>query len=494
MSFRFHTCIGLTLAGLLFASPTLALEPVQKDQPVLLQAEQLDNDEKNRIITATGNVELSQGDRLLQADRVTWNQQTGVVAATGHVRILEPTGEIVFAEHLELTEDLKNGFVNQIRVRLTDDSRLAASSGMRKDGVTTEFRQAVYSPCKPCEDNPEKAPLWQLKADRVEHSTETHDIVYRDAWMEMFGVPVLYTPYFSHPDPTVERRSGFLAPTLGYSSDLGYFARTSYYFDIAPSMDTTLEAGWSQEDGPLLGGEWRQRFENGKLKLKGALVYAEREEINDASGISRDADEHLRGYIFAEGLFDLDENWRAGFDINRTTDDSFLRRYNYSSADILESRAFAEGFYGRDYIGLNAYDFQDLRPGEYDEEPLVLPLADASFLGDPGSFLGGRWSFYTGTVGLIRDSDTDTGRFSADAGWQREWVTGFGLVTTVDAHVRADAWYTQVPDEGLDPFTSEEPEQWTARFFPQAQIMARYPFVSHGGIFSQLIEPVVAYT
>ena len=108
-------------------------------------------------------------------------------------------------------KDLAEGFVRDIRVLLTDQSRLAAADAKRVAGNKTTFRRGVFSPCELCEDDPDRAPLWQLKAQRVVHDQEDQTIRYYNAWMEMFGIPVIYTPYLEHPDPTVKRKSGFLS-------------------------------------------------------------------------------------------------------------------------------------------------------------------------------------------------------------------------------------------------------------------------------------------
>jgi LPS-assembly protein len=176
------------------------------NQPVLLNADELTYDETLGIVIASGDVELAQGDRLLLADRVTYNEKTNVVTATGNIRLLEPSGDVIFADYSELTDDLAQGFVQKVRVLLTDNSRVAGTEAERTDqGRYMRINRAVYSPCNLCESDPTRAPLWQLRANRVVHDKEEKEIIYRDARLEMFGIPVLYTPYFAHPDPPVDR-------------------------------------------------------------------------------------------------------------------------------------------------------------------------------------------------------------------------------------------------------------------------------------------------
>jgi LPS-assembly protein len=133
-------------------------------EPVLLSADEISYNEDLGIVVATGSVEISQGSRVLLADRVTYSERENTVSAIGHVSLLEPSGDVVFAEYMELTDDMKNGVVRDLRILMTDNSRIAAAGGRLQGGERTEMRKAVFSPCELCEDDPEAPPLWQLKA------------------------------------------------------------------------------------------------------------------------------------------------------------------------------------------------------------------------------------------------------------------------------------------------------------------------------------------
>jgi LPS-assembly protein len=459
---------------------------------VLFNADEVVYDDTFGLVTASGNVELAQGERIVLADRVTYNERTQVVTASGNVRLLEPSGDVVFAEYAELTDDLGQGFVDRIRVLMTDNARVAAAQGERTDdGRFLRLNRAVYSPCELCASDPTAPPLWQVKARRVVQDKQEQEVVYRDATLEMFGIPVLYTPYLSHPDPSVERQSGLLAPTFGLSSNIGQFVTIPYYWSISPDKDATFSPTFSTDDGLQLAGEWRQRFETGQIQLNGSIVNADRKEDSPAGPIVRE--NQWRGHLFGTGRFDLDDTWRTGFDVQHTTDESYLRRYNISTEDILTSRLFIEGFRSRNYAVMNAYRFQDLRPGIAEREPTVLPLAEANLLGEPGETFGGRWSLDAGIVGLLRDNEQDTRRFSTVAGWEREFVADAGFVTTVSGTVRADLYYTS-DLERTDLPGSPNTDETRLRLFPQAQVTTRYPMVRQIGSVEQLLEPVVSLT
>src|SRR3546814_18862362 len=111
------------------------------------------------------------------------------------------------------------------------------------------MRRAVYSPCALCERDPTRPPLWQIKAGEVVHDETQKEIVYKDAVLEMWGVPVMYAPYFFHADPSVKQKTGFLTPTLGSDSDLGWLAHIPFHRSeerrVGKECVSTCRSRWS---------------------------------------------------------------------------------------------------------------------------------------------------------------------------------------------------------------------------------------------------------
>ena len=144
---RILALIGLVWAGLAAGAPGAAGQ-APTVQPVLLSADEITHDQKLGVVVAKGNVEIEQAGRILMADSVTYNQRENTVIASGNVSLLEPSGEVIFAEYMELRDDLKEGIVRGIRILLADDSRMAAAGARRSGGNLTRMTKAIFSPCK----------------------------------------------------------------------------------------------------------------------------------------------------------------------------------------------------------------------------------------------------------------------------------------------------------------------------------------------------------
>jgi LPS-assembly protein len=483
-----------SLAGLVGASGLQAQEggldiPQElRELPILFSADEVTHDEALGIVTARGDVEINQGGRTLLADTVNYNRRTGVVTASGNVRLLELDGTVYFAEFVELSDDLREGFIRDIGVLMTDKTRVAAASGTRREGRVTVFRKAVFSPCELCREDPSKPPLWQLKADEVIHDQEERSLTYRDAHLEFYGVPVAYTPYFKHPDPTVDRQSGFLAPTFGSSSALGVTLEVPYYWNIAPDRDATFEPIFTTKQSVVLAGEYRELFPKGLFEFDGSGTFADRERSNGET-----QSDQLRGHIDSMGRFAIDESWRWGFDVERASDDTYLRLYNFSDARTLTSNLNTEYLRGRDYFAVNGFLYQGLREESRNEEfPIILPLIDYNFLSEPDS-LGGRYSLDTNLGILSRIDGRDTRRLSAKGGWELPFIGPIGDLYRISASVQADGYW-------VDNFDSDSPlvnppsksdSDVVGRFFPQIAAQWRYPLARASDWGYQIVEPVV---
>ncbi|MDX2158748.1 MAG: LPS assembly protein LptD [Hyphomicrobiaceae bacterium] len=468
------------------------IQTIDKSQPLYLQGDELIYDTRNNRVVARGNVEIYYNNYILTADEVIYDQGANTLIAQGNAQLKEPNGNIVKGDRIETTADFRDAFIQSLSLIGRDDTRIAARKAVRKDGNVTEFEQGKFTPCK---NDPGKPPLWCLSAQRVVHDQQAATITYQDAQFELFGVPIIYLPYFQHADPSVKRRSGFLAPEYSTNTNLGFGTSLPYYFAIAPNADFTFDPKVWSKQGILYQGEWRHRVAiggiTGQYNVKLAGIDQDSDNLPDGTDPAKRARlDGWRGSVQTKGVFSLSSWWKFGWDATIESDDTFRRFYkldNILQTDRINT-AWLQGLSDRNYFGMQFYQFGGLLLEDSPaSESRVHPVIDWSYIvGQP--VLGGELSFNSNAQSISRSDGTDSSRVAFDASWRRKLIDGLGQVWTPFAYARADV---TTFTNGFDPDTTTSiGEDTITRAIGAVGIKYAYPFVAHTSAGAHVVEPV----
>ncbi len=170
------------------------------------------------VITAQSDggdrVYLRTDGNVLRGDDLAYDLSTGAATISGRVEAISADGTIVYASHLETDRELKAGVAVDFATRLENGASLMAATAVRRSENVNELNYAVFTPCPICDENGPKTPTVAIQAEKVVQDEALHAVIYRNAVFRVGGVPVFYTPFFAHPDPTVERASGLLVPLI----------------------------------------------------------------------------------------------------------------------------------------------------------------------------------------------------------------------------------------------------------------------------------------
>ena len=479
-------CISVTLTSTVAETFKAELETEDANKNITMSADSLSYYENSSLIIASGNVEISQSGRILIADRVLYNERTGTVTASGNVTLLQPNGEVVFANSIELSNEMSEGLVKDLRLLIDTQIRFAANSAKLSGGTRTDMKKGVFSPCQLCPDNPKEPPLWQIKAIRIVHDQNSQDVAYYDAWLEVFGIPLIYTPYFEHPDPSVKRRSGFLAPTYSSSSNVGFQLTTPYYWNIAPNEDAIFKPKFTSNEGVVWGGEYRNLSSVGNYTVDGSLAYvSKRNNVGKETG-----DNELRGHIFSDGQFNLNPIWKYGYELEGASDDTYLNFYRIESKNTLVTHPYIEGIHSRSYASADAYIFQGLDATDnQDTIPIVLPLLNFQHISEP-NYVGAFQTVNANILALHRVEGSDSRRLSLEGGWHLPHIDSFGNLFKISTNLRGDAYHVNNVNS-LGVSQSVDSRGLTGRIRPELVAEWRLPLTRKSKRVQQLLEPIV---
>jgi LPS-assembly protein len=518
---------------------------------MLVEAQELVYNEKNNTVEARGDVQINYKGRLLEADRVIYNRVNGRVYAEGHARLTETDGSVAYADRFDLTEDFRTGFVESLRVSGANRTYFSSPRAERSEGETTTFENGTYTACEPCKDDPDRPPLWQVRAKRIIHKNDEQMVYYEDATLAFLGIPIAYLPFFSAPDPTVKRKSGLLAPRFLYKPQLGFGAGVPIYWDLAPNYDLTFTPTVLTRQGFLGEVEWRHRLENGMYFVRATgITQLDREAfLTPPYGA---ANHVVRGAIESSGQLNLTDKWRFGWDGAILSDKFFYNDYRMPNAFLTNayffreqsSTAYLTGKSDHTYFDLRGFYFQGLTANDYQaQQPLVAPMLEYNRRFDVApersfgiggeiqldvnamnqyaraanyAIAGGRQldslyslydvcNAYNRSNCLLRGIGGDYARGTVEASWKRKYIDPIGEVWTPFAFARVNGSYVNydtnrvysIYNQFLQPLPNAAQSNFIgadnvarAQVFPGGGLEWRYPFFANTAVGTMVLEPI----
>ncbi len=539
---------ALTVCALLLAPAAIAQAtppaPPAQDDGLAPEAVFIDADLVTRegdLLTAEGIESRAFGrfrEHTLQARRWTYDMASGVATAEGEAELRSPRGDVVYASRIELDSDLRAGVAVDFATRLSNGANLMAATAVRRSENVNELNYALFTPCPICDaEGDPKEPSISVQAEKVVQDEELRAILYRNAVFRVGGVPVLWLPAFAHPDPTVERASGFLIPSINYDEGRGVSVEIPYLHVVSPSQDWLVSPQINTKVSPLLNVQWRRRFIDGTVVARGGYTYERNFGDFDLDGDGRAesnvkfGDREHRSYLLAWGRFDPAGPWRWGFTAERTSDKTLFDRYDvqdpyqdnglyYGDRRRLISQIYAERQEARSYLSVAAFSIQSLRVAQFDpitpalnifEDddtlPLVAPMIDARWEPD-GPVFGGRLRLRGSAVSLFRDAfvgspvlqqaliptgptaglgGVDSRRITGILDWRRVMISPSGVRWEPFVDARLDAY--AISD--LPPFMGVSKEETLTRGRLTAGVDISYPLIRHLANGADLIvEPM----
>jgi LPS-assembly protein len=477
--------IGLCLTALplLLALPTVsfAQEAAPTAQPAAdpvidFSADQVVYDPNADVVTADGRVRMARDGNFLAADRVSWDRKSGRVVAEGNVVAVNPEGDKLIGDRVDLTESLKDGTIENLLIVLESGGRIAAVRGTRTDGQT-ELVNAVYSACPvTTEAGCPRNPSWKITAARVTQDSKTGRIRFTRGRLTILGLTLPLLPVFSIGDGSQKGGfSGALVPGIRIDSNNGLELNLPYYWWIDRNRDLTVTPHVYTGSAPALEARWRHLTSAGAYQIGAFVTYGEIPE-SDPVDLTPDTHHGLRGYFEANGRFQLDPHWTITSSLRGATDKTITRQYDISRDDRLRSFINAERIDLDSYVSIEGWAFQGLRSTDVQKRiPIALPAIDARFrLDDP--VLGGKVELQANSLAILRIEGQDTQRAFASARWDLRTLTRMGQELTFTAYARADAYHTDNSDETtVDIYRGEE--GWQFRGIAAVAADLKWPLV-----------------
>jgi LPS-assembly protein len=428
------------LAQAMPPQPPPPAAPQSTDRIVEFSADQVTYDNNEDVVTATGDVRMAREGNYLASDQVVWDRKSGEVRAQGNVVLLTPQGDKLIGENVLLTDDFRDGTIENLLVVLESGGRLAAARGRRTGNITT-LENAIYTPCPVTTSSGcPRRPSWSITAARVIQDPEHNRVRFQGGRLQLFGINLPLLPIFNIGTGS-EGYTGWLVPDISYSTKKGLELAVPYHWQIAPNRDLTLTPHLYTGVYPALEAKYRELNSLGAFQLGGFVTYGTIESADfDDSDPNEGKD--IRAYFEGNGKVQLDPLWSITGAFRVATDKTVTRRYDITRDDRLRSFVNAERISPDTYISIAGWAFQGLRVDDIQKQtPIALPAIDARVrLDDP--ILGGKVELQGNSLSIIRIEGQDTQRAFASARWDLRRLTTWGQQLTLTGYVRGDVYHT----------------------------------------------------
>ena len=236
-------------------------------------------DDKNKIIYSNNKTKVTDTDNnQIFVEMFNYSTENNILFSKGNIKVIDNKNNVYNFSEIYIDEKKMKMVGSEAKVKLNDnDLKINEKNDPRFYSNTVSiskdksiFNKGVFTYCKIREND--KCPPWSLQAEKIEHVNSNKTIYYENAVLRVYDFPIFYFPRFSHPDPTVKRKSGLLVPLLTNNSNLSSGLSIPYFWNIANDKDLTFTPKIYHEENPLFLAEYRQDFEKSFLIIDGGYT------------------------------------------------------------------------------------------------------------------------------------------------------------------------------------------------------------------------------
>ena len=240
-------------------------QTVEFNDGLIITANRIEFNQDQQLMKATGNVQVHFDGKIIVAKSIKYFQKDKQLIFEGQIKVKFGEQVITLADSAELSDDLKSGIIFGANTLINNSFQLRSEKVSKLKDGSSEFFNAITSSCQVC--TKQKSPIWDISASKIFHNKEEKVLIFTNARFSIFGFPIFYAPFLRTPEPGTVRASGFLPPTISYSSSTGLGYKQPYFYVIDPYSDFTVSALFSNNGFNAADFEYRKKFTAGDLSL-----------------------------------------------------------------------------------------------------------------------------------------------------------------------------------------------------------------------------------
>ncbi len=456
---------------LFFSSERLAAASFED---AFISADFIEYNSNEGFIYAEGNIKAKVEQYIITADRLFYDIEKDTLWAEKNVIVTDQEHREVTGEVVIFKDKLKRALIANFILKFNDNTILASRLAERINEDQAELYKTSFTPCQITGNCP---PIWQISASHTFVDLDKQRIIYKNLFFEVYGKPIFYLPYLSHPTPGAKAQSGLLVPGIDKNS-----LRIPIYFRAQPNLDFTFTPRIAYKYN-IYEIEARHLVPNGNYNVYGSYgkvpyrIQSDGKEIKNTKVNSY--------HIFSAGNF-YQQEYDYGFSLNRSSDKAYLKNYYGQHHSYLQSNLYLNRIIDYDYFSLEGLYFQDMKgQTTQNNDSLVLPQFKSKNIINLSEDENTYAIIQTNGSAFREIAGKRVNRATAQLEVTNDHIIPNGSVISLTAYSRAYAYI-------VDDSQHNQNSQLLTRSISELQTTWRHPLVSKINSFSSAsIEPKV---
>ena len=413
-------------------------------------------DNKKKIINSKFKTEIIDIDgNKINLDNFSYSAKTNIFFSKGNIKIIDINQNIYNFSEIYIDEtkqtvigsDVK-AFLNKndFAINNENDPRFFANTIYLSNKINS-MDKGIFTYCKDKGDD--SCPPWTLQSNKIKHDLEKKTIYYDNVVLKIYDFPIFYSPKFSHPDPTVDRRSGLLAPSLSNSSTLGSGLKLPYFWNISNDRDLTITPKFYLKENPLILAEYRQDFKNSFLILDTSYTQGFKKKDNKKSDGGRN---HFFSKFNLNFFDDSEKSSDLEINLQKVNNDTYFKVHDINTELVQKDQnilanTLSYTYQNKDFfLGVTPSFYEDTTKFGNLRNEYLLPLSIEKNL-----FTSEKLGFLDLTSNLnLRNYETNkqANFFINDLNWKsNSWLNKFGFESYFNALVKTVNYETKKTTE-----------------------------------------------
>jgi len=420
-------------------------------------------DNNKRIIFSDKNTEITDMDgNTILVSMFNYIIDKNMFLSKGEIKIIDNKKNEYFFSEIYIDEKKKKIAGSDVRTFLNEETYkfdprneprfFANSAEISKE--ETIFSKGIFTICGTREND--KCPPWVIRAKEIKHDSAKKTIYYERAVLKIYDFPIFYFPKFFHPDPTVKRQSGFLAPKLSSNTKVGSATSVPYFWSISDDKDMTITPKFYTGENVLIQNEYRQAFKNSFLIAD--TSYTKGFKNPDKKEKSPGSKNHLFAKFFYN-FFDEKNTYRnLQIDVQHVSSDNYFKDHDINTElvekdqTIIKNEMMYQRQSNEDYIGLIASSFENTEIKNRTKYEYIFPnlIYEKNLISNDRI---GIVDLYTNAIGKNYNVNQTTKFLVNNVGWKsKSYNNSAGIQSNLEGLLKVVTYDA----ENTDGFKNEE--------------------------------------